>query len=73
MRTSTLQNSEAQLSMTGFVDFVEEHYEIKATIVQDDFFLDREMHEYRIFYLPADAAIRSDPEWGLDKVPPLND
>jgi len=50
--------------MDGFVDFVEKNYRIKATIQQDDFFLDREVRTYRIFYLPIDAAIRNDPDWG---------
>ncbi|MGA1873557.1 MAG: ArnT family glycosyltransferase [Thermoplasmatota archaeon] len=50
--------------MTGFVDFVEKNYRIKATIQQDEFFLDREVRTYEIYYLPIDAVIRQHPDWG---------
>ncbi|MGA1793213.1 MAG: ArnT family glycosyltransferase [Thermoplasmatota archaeon] len=58
-------------TMEGFVDFVETNYRIKATIQQDDFFLDREVRTYRIFYLPIDAPIRQHPDWGKGDMEPL--
>jgi len=56
--------------MEGFVDFVDKNYRIKATIQQDDFFLDREVRTYRIFYLPIDAPLRQNPEWGKGVLEP---
>jgi hypothetical protein len=50
--------------MEGFIDFVEEHYYLKATIHYDEFFLDEEIREYLIYSLPIDASIRQHPEWG---------
>ncbi|MBN1389108.1 MAG: phospholipid carrier-dependent glycosyltransferase [Candidatus Thermoplasmatota archaeon] len=51
--------------MEGFVDFVETNYRIKAIIEQEDHFLDPDVHEYRIYYLPIDASIRQHPDWGV--------
>ncbi|MGA1819397.1 MAG: ArnT family glycosyltransferase [Thermoplasmatota archaeon] len=56
--------------MEGFVDFVENNYRVKAEIKQDDFFLDREVRTYRIFYLPIDAPLRQLPEWGEGVIEP---
>lgn len=50
--------------MKGFVNFVEENYRIKATIVGEEHFLDPDVQEYLIYYLPIDAAIRLHPDWG---------
>ena len=50
--------------MEGFIDFVEKNYRLKATIQYDEFFLDNEIREYLIYYLPIDAPIRLHPDWG---------
>jgi hypothetical protein len=50
--------------MNGFVDFVETNYRLKATIQYDDFYLDDEVREYLIYYLPIDSSLRQHPDWG---------
>jgi hypothetical protein len=51
--------------MEGFVDFVERNYRLKATIQYDDFYLDDDLQEYLIYYLPIDAPLRQHPDWGV--------
>ncbi|MEA3557912.1 MAG: phospholipid carrier-dependent glycosyltransferase [Candidatus Thermoplasmatota archaeon] len=51
--------------MTEFVDFVEGNYTIKALIKDNEFFLDNDVTEYRIFHLPIDSRLRTMDDWGI--------
>jgi hypothetical protein len=53
--------------MHGFVDFVRSNFTLRSNIERREFFLDSNPQVYRIFYLPADAPLRSHAEWGEDK------
>ncbi len=54
--------------MYGFVDFVRSNFTLRSNIERTEFFLDRDPQIYRIFHLPADASLRTHPEWGVDKL-----
>lgn len=53
--------------MPEFRDFIESNYTLRSTIKDDDFFLDNDVTEYRIFYLPIDSSLRTLQDWGIRK------
>lgn len=57
--------------MEGYVDFVEEHYILKATYSDNSLPLMEDEELFRVYFLPDDSVIRDHDLWALEEHPEI--